>query len=287
MTPIHEYLMSGLLPEDPKESRKIRVKAPQHKLIRGSFYRRSFYTPWLRYVASPQTDDIVKEINKAGSVWSFSHWGVNILRPLPIAPGGFKFLAIAVEHYTKWVEAKPMTTISGRHAERFVWEYVHMEIMNHIKKQLARTQQGWVDDLAQILWVHRTLPRNSQKETPFSLTYGFEPIIPISKNNVAKDDSGRIKEVDKRRESKEVASIEEAYYRNKLRRHHNERSSHSTYKIEDIVLLSQNNTESPHTWQGPHVISKVREGGLYKIVDASDHSLIQTAKSTSLHKFYM
>ncbi|GKF24691.1 hypothetical protein Tco_0077013, partial [Tanacetum coccineum] len=38
MTPIHEYLVSGLLPEDLKEARKIRVKAPQYKLIRGSLY---------------------------------------------------------------------------------------------------------------------------------------------------------------------------------------------------------------------------------------------------------
>ncbi|GKB64457.1 reverse transcriptase domain-containing protein [Tanacetum coccineum] len=64
MTPIHEYLVSGLLTEDPKESRKIRVKAPQYKLIRGRLYQRSFYTPWLRCVASPQTDDIVKEIHE-------------------------------------------------------------------------------------------------------------------------------------------------------------------------------------------------------------------------------
>ncbi|GJW67111.1 reverse transcriptase domain-containing protein [Tanacetum coccineum] len=53
MTPIHEYLVSGLLLEDLKESRKIRVKAPQYKLIRGNLYRRSFYTPWLCCVASP------------------------------------------------------------------------------------------------------------------------------------------------------------------------------------------------------------------------------------------
>ncbi|GKC73279.1 reverse transcriptase domain-containing protein [Tanacetum coccineum] len=38
MTPIYEYLVSGLLPEDPKESRKIKVKEPQYKLIRGSLY---------------------------------------------------------------------------------------------------------------------------------------------------------------------------------------------------------------------------------------------------------
>ncbi|GJX06286.1 hypothetical protein Tco_0194218 [Tanacetum coccineum] len=64
MTPICEYLVSGLLPEDPKEARKIRVKAPLYKLIRGSLYRRSLYTTWLRCVAPPQTDDIVKEIHK-------------------------------------------------------------------------------------------------------------------------------------------------------------------------------------------------------------------------------
>ncbi|GJZ60622.1 reverse transcriptase domain-containing protein [Tanacetum coccineum] len=95
-----------------------------------------------------------------GSGWPFSHWGINILGPLPTALKGFKFLAIAIEHSTKWVEAKPLPIINGRHAD--------------------------------------------------SLTYGFEGIIPIPKNDVAKDDRGRIKEVDKIRGNKEIASIEEA-----------------------------------------------------------------------------
>ncbi|GJZ94287.1 reverse transcriptase domain-containing protein, partial [Tanacetum coccineum] len=256
MTHIHEYLVSVLLPEDPKESRKIRVKAPQYKLIRGNMYLRSFYTLWLRCLASPQTDDIVKEVHEgsygfnaeprsivvkitkqgyywpsmhqdaakvlqdcekckeqsairktaegsaitAGSGWPFSHWGINILGPLPTAPGDLcKGLKVTQSF-------SPITE--------------HMKIMNHTEKQLARSQQGWVDDLAQVLWVHRTLPRNSQKETPFSLTYGSGAIIPISENDVAKDDRGRIKEVNKRRGSKEIASIEEAYYQSKLRRKH-------------------------------------------------------------------
>ncbi|GKD98671.1 reverse transcriptase domain-containing protein [Tanacetum coccineum] len=137
----------------------------------------------------------------AGNRWSFSHWGVNILGSLPTAPGGLKFLALAVEHSTKWVEEKPLTTINGKHAERFVWEYI---------------------------------------ETPFSLTYGYEAIIPIAGNVVAKDDRGRTKEATKIKESKEVASIEEAHYQNKLRMYHNEKSNHSTYKIGDFVLLLQN-----------------------------------------------
>ncbi|GJZ42935.1 reverse transcriptase domain-containing protein [Tanacetum coccineum] len=64
MTPIHEYLLSGLLPEDPKESRKIRIKAPQYKLIKGSLYKKSFYTSWLRCIAPPNTNDVIKEIHE-------------------------------------------------------------------------------------------------------------------------------------------------------------------------------------------------------------------------------
>ncbi|GJT78302.1 hypothetical protein Tco_1045027 [Tanacetum coccineum] len=149
----------------------------------------------------------------AESGWPFSHWGVNILGPLPIAPRGFKFLAIAAEHSTKWILSATNNQLKGREA-----------------------------------FPKRTLPRNSQKETLFSLTYGFEAIIPISETNVTKDDRGRIKEVDKRRGSKEIASIEEAYYQSKLRRHHSERSSHSIYNVRDFVLLSQNNTGSAQVW---------------------------------------
>ncbi|GJV51580.1 reverse transcriptase domain-containing protein [Tanacetum coccineum] len=307
MTPIHEYLVSGLLPEDPTESRKIRVKAPQYKLIRGNLYRRSFHTLWLRCVASPQTDDIVKEVHKGscgfnaeprsmlvritkqGYYWPSMHRDAakrfqilgNSRRTLH-KMGGRK----TSDRYKRKASRKIRMRIHLYKGLKVTQSFSpiteHMEIMNHIEKQLARSQQGWVDDLAQVLWVHRTLLRNSQKETPFSLTYGSKAIIPISENDVAKDDRGRIKEVDKRRGSKEIALIKEAYYRSKLRRHHNKRSSHSIYKIGDFVLLSQNNTGSTQVWQGPHMVNEVQGKGLYKIADASDHSLTQTTKSTSL-----
>ncbi|GKA90461.1 reverse transcriptase domain-containing protein [Tanacetum coccineum] len=95
--------------------------------------------------------------------------------------------------------------------------------MHHIERQLTRSQQGWVDNLAKTLKKHRTLPRNSQKETPFSLTYGSKVVIPIIE---ATDDRGRVQKVTKGKESKEVASIEKEYYKKKLRKYHSARSSH-------------------------------------------------------------
>ncbi|GJU70454.1 reverse transcriptase domain-containing protein [Tanacetum coccineum] len=156
----------------------------------------------------------------------------------------------------------------------------HMEIMHHIEKQLTQSQQGWVDNLAYTLWIHRTLLRNSQKETPFSLTYGSKAVIPIIE---ATDDRGRVQKATKVKESKEVASIEKAYYRNKLQKYHSARSSHPMYIMGDFVLLKRNANE----WQGLYIINEVHKEELYTIVDTTDHSLVQTTKGTSLRKFYM
>ncbi|GJR33276.1 hypothetical protein Tco_1109508 [Tanacetum coccineum] len=112
--------------------------------------------------------------------------------------------------------------------------------MNHIEKQLVRCQQGWVNDLARVLWIHRTLLRNSQNETPFSLTYDSEAIILSAESVVPKGKGYATKENAKRKEGEEteVASIKEAYYQNKLRMYHNIRSNCSTFKLGDFVLLS-------------------------------------------------
>nr|GEV68316.1 reverse transcriptase domain-containing protein [Tanacetum cinerariifolium] len=45
MDPIHEYLLSGLMPEDTREAMKIIIQASQYKLIQGNLYKRSFFTP--------------------------------------------------------------------------------------------------------------------------------------------------------------------------------------------------------------------------------------------------
>ncbi|XP_071734231.1 uncharacterized protein [Rutidosis leptorrhynchoides] len=50
MKPLKEYLELGILPEDKKEVRKVRIKAPSYKTMNGGLYRKSFLTPWLRCV---------------------------------------------------------------------------------------------------------------------------------------------------------------------------------------------------------------------------------------------
>ncbi|GJV27894.1 reverse transcriptase domain-containing protein [Tanacetum coccineum] len=270
MSPIQEYLLSGLLPEDTKEARKIRIQVPQYKLIRA--------------VKAIQDCNKCKEQSAmwkaradgaitVRSTWPFSHWGIHILGPLQMALGGLQFLTITVEHSIKWVEAKPITVKNARQVEKFVWKYVVCRFgvpWMISSKEEKHFKEG--------IFVYRTLPRNSQEETPFSLTYGSEAVVPIVE---ATDDRGRTQETTKK--GKEIASIEKAHYRNKLRKYHNTRNNYSNYIVGDFVLFPTSSQEQ----QGPHMISEVHKDGFYTLVNIADHSLIQKAKGTSLRKFYM
>jgi hypothetical protein len=44
--------------------------------------------------------------------WSFTIWGINIVGTLPRARGGFGFLFVAIDTFTKWMEAMPVVNIT-------------------------------------------------------------------------------------------------------------------------------------------------------------------------------
>jgi ribonuclease HI len=44
--------------------------------------------------------------------WPFAVWGVDILGPFPRAVGGYRFLFVAIDKFTKWPEATPMVNIT-------------------------------------------------------------------------------------------------------------------------------------------------------------------------------
>ncbi|XP_022858502.1 uncharacterized protein LOC111379372 [Olea europaea var. sylvestris] len=54
----------------------------------------------------------------------FEQWGVDILGPFPVARGQLKFVAVAVEYFTKWAEAEPLTTISEPKLRAFTWRSI-------------------------------------------------------------------------------------------------------------------------------------------------------------------
>ena len=58
-------------------------------------------------------------------------------------------------------------------------EVVNKIIVNGLKKRLDDAKGKWVEELPHVLWTYRTTPCKSTGETPFSMTYGAEAVIPL------------------------------------------------------------------------------------------------------------
>ena len=56
---------------------------------------------------------------------------------------------------------------------------VNKVIVNGFKKRLDDVKGKWVKELPHVLWEYRTTPRRSTGETPFSMTYVSEVVIPL------------------------------------------------------------------------------------------------------------
>jgi transposase InsO family protein len=52
--------------------------------------------------------------------WPFSTWGLDLVGPFKKAKGGFTHIFIVVDNFTKWIEAKPATSIIVAKAVEFI-----------------------------------------------------------------------------------------------------------------------------------------------------------------------
>jgi transposase InsO family protein len=55
---------------------------------------------------------------------AFAEMGVDTMGPLPIAPGNMCFTAVALEFFTKWIEAKALAKITSSTLISFMWQKI-------------------------------------------------------------------------------------------------------------------------------------------------------------------
>ena len=56
--------------------------------------------------------------------WLFTQWGLDIMGPFSIGRRQLKFLVVAIDYFTKWVKAEPLTTITEKNIQSFIWKTV-------------------------------------------------------------------------------------------------------------------------------------------------------------------
>jgi hypothetical protein len=74
------------------------------------------FSPW---VGAPS--QFTKIINHT---WPRQWWGLEIVDPLPTAQGNLKFTFVAVGYFTKWIEARAVSTIMAKTTQKFFWKSI-------------------------------------------------------------------------------------------------------------------------------------------------------------------
>ncbi|XP_075658971.1 uncharacterized protein LOC142628820 [Castanea sativa] len=137
-------------------------------------------------------------LNPIISPWPFAQWGLDIIRPFPCALENKRYVVVATDYFNKWVEAEALANIRDVDVKKFVWkniitrysspmypqsneqaEVTNKTIVNDLKQRLEGVKGNWVEKLLNVLWAYQTTSRRSMGETPFSMTYGTEAVIPI------------------------------------------------------------------------------------------------------------
>ena len=109
-------------------------------------------------------------------------------------------------------------------------EAINKIIVNGLKKRSDDSKGKWVEELPHVLWTYRTTPCRSTRETPFSMTYEAEAVIPletgflmsrINSFNPSDNDEQLTKSLDLIEEKRENAMVQLAYYQQKLKQGYN------------------------------------------------------------------
>nr|GEY70904.1 reverse transcriptase domain-containing protein [Tanacetum cinerariifolium] len=116
--------------------------------------------------------------------------------------------------------------------------------MEGIKACLGEGNKNWVEELPHVLWAHRTMIKSSHSDTPFSLTYETEAVIPAEIEmptyrpaavDVMNNDEELCLNLDLLEERRELAAISEAKSKSKMMKYYNARVRGVAFKPGDFV----------------------------------------------------
>ncbi|GKA31230.1 reverse transcriptase domain-containing protein [Tanacetum coccineum] len=211
---------------------------------------------------------------------------MDIVGPLPEASGKIKYLIVAIDYFTKWLEAKPVTSITCNKVKNFAFDNIvcrfgvpatiitdngtqlindpfkswadelgiklvstsvyhpqangavkraNRSIMQGIKMRLHQEGAGWVEELPNVMWGHRKMPKTSNGETPYSLAYGTEVVIHAEIGIHTRRIIQRLEEENEEalwlnlnllEEQREIMAIREAKRKQQVEKYYNQRVHH-------------------------------------------------------------
>ncbi|XP_071704436.1 uncharacterized protein [Rutidosis leptorrhynchoides] len=157
-----------------------------------------------------------------------------------------------------------------------------------VSKQDLNCGEGVGDELPNVLWVHRTTPKGATNETPFSLVYGSEAVIPAEMNVLTMrilsfDESSNGEELRKNlnlvEEHREMATIKEAINKQRI--------------LDDLVWQKNEANRAEDTgklgpkWEGPYKVIGVSDTAAYWLASLDGKAIKCTWHAQTLKQCYI
>nr|GEV75369.1 reverse transcriptase domain-containing protein [Tanacetum cinerariifolium] len=171
-----------------------------------------------------------------------------------------------------------------------------------IKARLGERNKNWVEELPHVLWAHRTMIKSRHGDTPFSLTYGTEAIIPAkigmptyhtaAVDVVHNDEEPRLN-LDLLEERRKRAAIHEAKAKLKMTKYYNARVRGFTFRPGDFVYRSNDTSHAVDggklgsKWEVPYEVTEALGDGAYKLGSMDGTVLPRTWNIANLKKCYL
>jgi transposase InsO family protein len=131
---IHSTIGKQLL--DEIHAGQCRIHAASRTLV-GTAFRSGFYWPTAKSDAAElvQKCEACQFLSKQQHLpaqllptipvtWPFACWGLDMFRPFKKAQGGYTDVLVAIDKFTKWIEYKPISSLTSTKAVEFIQDII-------------------------------------------------------------------------------------------------------------------------------------------------------------------
>nr|GEY46926.1 reverse transcriptase domain-containing protein [Tanacetum cinerariifolium] len=282
MTELVNYLKEGIFPGDEKEARKLRLKARHMhagpRSVVAKAIRLGYFWPTMHKDAQdmirkcsdcqihrPVTRHPQQSLTPITAPWPFYKWGIDIADPFSEGQRKVKFLIVAIDYFTKWIEAKAVATITGGQ---------HFASVKH-------SQSNGLVERAN---------RSLREVIPAEIGM---PTYRTTAVDVVNNDKELRLNLDLLEERRELAAMSEARSKSKMTKYYNSRVRGVAFKPGDFVYR---NNDASHAvasgklgpkWEGPYEVTDALGNGAYKLRSTDGTMLTRTWNVTNLKRCYL
>ncbi|GJZ12035.1 reverse transcriptase domain-containing protein [Tanacetum coccineum] len=252
----------------------------------------------------------------------FDVWGLDFMGPF-LESKGNKYILVAVDYVSKWVEAQALPTNDARvvlekalqrygvtHKLSMAYhpqsdgqtEVTNMAIKRILERSVGYNPKGWSKKLNDALWAFRTAYKTPTGCTPFQLVYGKECHLPIEIEHKAHlalkqcsidltlASESRLLQLNELTKLRDGAYKNTRIYKEQTKKWHNSRlRGDKDFKVGDQVLLYNSRLKMYHgklksKWSGPNIVKMVYLHGAIEIMDKD--GFIFKVNGQRLQKYY-